>query len=175
MLPKMVLAAAALPILGLGSLACLDYAVVDVREGGPAGHHIVVPVPLAAARLALRFAPLEAREVELPAEAARFLPAAATIIDALAKVPDAVLVDVEDGGDHVIVRKIKDRLEVSVRERAGAEDVHVSLPLVAARRALNSFDGKRFRTRDLVAALGAADGELVYFRDHDTEVRVRIW
>lgn len=38
--------------------------IVDVREGGPDGTHIVIPVPLVVAQAALALAPAEARYVK---------------------------------------------------------------------------------------------------------------
>ena len=45
------------PVAMLATVASLGVVVVDVREGGPDGHHIVVPVPLVLAQAALAVAP----------------------------------------------------------------------------------------------------------------------
>ena len=48
------------PIALLATIASLGVVVVDVREGGPDGHRIVVPVPLVFAQAALALAPVVA-------------------------------------------------------------------------------------------------------------------
>src|SRR5436190_22537323 len=50
-MPKVLLVLAALPLLLIGALASADYAIVSVVENKPDGHHLVIPVPLALARL----------------------------------------------------------------------------------------------------------------------------
>jgi hypothetical protein len=174
MVHKLALAALAVPVVGVGLLASADYAIVDVREKRAGGHHFVVPVPLALARMALRFAPDEARAVELPPEAIEHLPLASRALDVLAPLPDFDLVQVEEPGQRVLVRKAGDKLVVDVHGRRD-EDVHVELPIEAARDLLRTLDGGRVEPAQLIAALGDAKGRLVHVNDRDAEVSVRIW
>ena len=61
-----VAAILATPLVASGLfLGATGVLLVDVREGGPDGMHIVVPVPLIVAQAALSFAPEEARMVLL--------------------------------------------------------------------------------------------------------------
>ena len=48
----------AVPFALLATVASLGVVVVDVQEGGPDGHRIMVPVPLVFAQAALASAPV---------------------------------------------------------------------------------------------------------------------
>jgi len=160
------------PAMFLGLLASADYAVVDVREGGPDGMHIIVPVPLSLARIALNFAPSEAKYVEVP-EIARYLPYADRIVAELRSAPDGVLVSVEERDQTVHVEKIGDTLEVHVNDDGSVVDV--TIPLDAVMDVVRAYDGGGFDTRDLLRAVGRAHGNLVHVRDGDEEVKVWVW
>src|SRR5215471_19014084 len=92
------------PIAMLATIASLG--VVDVREGGPNGNRIVVPVPLVAAQAALALAPLadahHAMKLQLPAEAAEHMGLAREVIEAIAAAPDGEYVHVQDKGEEVV-------------------------------------------------------------------------
>jgi hypothetical protein len=161
----------AVPV-GAMSLGGADWVVVDVREGGPDGQHLVVPAPLALARAALAFAPEEARHVRCP-EAAPYLGAARRVLGELEAAPDFDLVRVEERDERVVVRKVGDRLEV---EAQGDERVRVNVPFSLAREALDSWDGDGFATARLVDAVAQASRtELVHVVDGGDEVRVWVW
>jgi hypothetical protein len=160
------------PAIFLGLLASADYAVVDVREGGPDGMHIIVPVPLSLARFALNFAPSEAKYVEVP-EIGEYLPYAERIVAELRDAPDGVLVSVEERDQTVLVEKIGDILEVHVND--GESVVDVSVPLDAVMDVVRAYDGRGFDTRDVLRAVGRAHGDLVHVRDGDQEVKVWVW
>jgi len=173
MTPKLAIFLA-IPLLFVGSLLSAKYVVVDVREGGPQGHHIWIPVPMALAQMALSFAPAEAREVEAPPEAAQYLPAARRLVDELAKAPDGALVEVEDHATRVSIVKLGSVIKIHVED--GDDRVDVAFPLGAAQDALAGFDGKRFKTATLLAAVARnAHGDLVHVRDGEDEVRIRVW
>jgi hypothetical protein len=173
MTPKMAILLT-IPITILGLLLNMSYLVVDVREGGPAGHHFIVPVPLLLAQAALACAPDELSQAH-GEEIERYLPAAQRMLAELAKVPDAELVRVEQRDQRVTVRKHGDQLRIDVQEH-GAEEVHVVVPIGAVRDMLGSFRGSRF---DAVAAVGALkrvrNTDLVHVRDGQDEVKVWIW
>ena len=160
------------PTIFVGLLLSADYAIVDVREGGPDGMHIIVPVPLSLARLALNFAPSEAKYVQVP-EIAEYMPYAERIIEVLREAPDGVLVSVEERGETVLVEKVGDTVEVHVNN--GDEVVDVAVPLDAVLDILRAYDGEGFDTRDLIRAIGRAHGNIVHVRNGDEEVKVYIW
>jgi hypothetical protein len=170
MMSKLVAGLLVVPAVFLGLLLSADYAVVDVRQGD--GMRLIVPVPLALARLALSFAPPEARYVHVP-EVADYLPHAERIVAELRGVDDGLLVSVEDRDQTVRIEKVGDALQIFVDE--GDSVVDVSVPLDAVIDMLRAYDGRGFDTRDLVRAVGRADGDLVHVRDRDQEVKIWVW
>jgi hypothetical protein len=169
-----VAAILALPLVLLSVVASSSCLVVDVKEGGPDGMHIVVPVPLALAQLAVAFVPSEHTRVPCP-EAAEFLPMAERIVEELQDMEDVELVRVEDGHELVVVSKIGENLEVEVYGN-DKEEVSVSLPLYAIEDILASFDGETFEASEAIAALRSVGStDLVHVRDGDEEVKIWIW
>lgn len=162
-----------LPLLLMGVVASSSCLVVDVKEGGPDGTHIVVPVPLFLAQVALSFVPDEHTRVPC-SEAAEFIPMAERILEELEDIPDMELLRVEDQHELVVVSKVDDTLEVEVLGRT--EEVQIAVPLFALRDILASFDGETFEAAEVVAALrGVSRTDLVHVRDGDEEVRIWIW
>jgi hypothetical protein len=167
-----------LPVAILSSLLALVLAtgllVVDVKEGGPGGHRIVVPVPLLAAQAALAFVPEDKLRLNMPEEAARHLPVAREVLEALAAAPDGELVRVEQPGERVLVEKRGDLLHVSVHDGDG-EDVEVNIPIRAALDVLPRA-GERLEPARAVAALRSLSRTaLVDVRDGDDHVSVRVY
>jgi len=163
-----------LPLLFVGVMASSSCLVVDVKEGGPDGMHIVVPVPLFLAQIALSFVPEEHTRVPL-AEAAEYMPMAERFIAELEKIPDTELVRVEEEDELVVISKVGDVLEVEVFEGDG-EQVLVNMPISAVQEILASFDGETFEASQAIAALrGISRTDLVHVRDGDEEVKVWIW
>jgi hypothetical protein len=147
-------------------------AVVNVQESGPGGTHLVIPVPLVLAQVALTFAPHEAKYVEC-SDFAPYAPLAEKIVAELRKAPDFTLIEVQEDDQHVMIKKVGKFLEVNVEERG--ETVHCRVPLKAAERFLASYDGQGFPTKAAIWALrGTPHGELVHVRDGGDEVSVRI-
>lgn len=164
------------PVAMLATVASLGVVVVDVREGGPDGHHIVVPVPLVLAQAALVIAPAVAPpdKLRIPGgEPLEHVALAREVLDALAKAPDGELVRVEERDETVIVAKQGRSLHVTV---SGArENVSVNVPLHLALAALPDRDG-RIHTGALAASLGAVRfTDLVNVDDGHDKVRVWVW
>jgi len=171
----------------LAILALTGILVVDVRDGGPDGTHIVVPVPVLLAQVALAVMPQNigdchetsashhgivvgcggagaARGTAVAcregAEAARYLPFARAMLKDLRRYPDFTLVEVRDGQDHVLVRKVGKDLVVDVTD--SQDDVHCRVPLRMADRVLASFSEGRVSPRGIAGALWALPhGDLV--------------
>jgi hypothetical protein len=160
------------PALILSAILATGVAIVDVRDGGPGGHHIVVPVPLLAAQVAAAFVPAHAEKVDL-GEAAEHVAAAREILEALADCPDAELVRVEEPSTEVVVAKVGDELRVRVHD--GNDDISVNVPLDVALEILPR-DGGRLRASDVVGALRSARfTSIVDVRSGDDHVRISIW
>jgi hypothetical protein len=164
------------PIALLATVASLGVVVVDVREGGPDGSRVVVPVPLVFAQAALAIAPVvaPADKLRIPdTEALEHVGLAREVLEALAAAPDGELVRVEGKGELVVVAKEGRSLRVRVSGRG--ENVSVNVPLHLALQALPDEHG-RIRTAALAGALGGVRfTDLVEVHDGDDHVRVWVW
>ena len=174
MLKMLVAGALAVPVAGAAVVAGTGVVVVDVREKGANGTHIVVPVPLLAARVAAGFVPADKARVPIESEAARHLPLARELVEALAKGPDGELVRVEEPGTEVLVSKVGDRLEIRVSD--DGERVRVNAPFDLVLEAIPDGQGV-IEVGDLVGALSHARfTDLVEVESRDGEhVKVSIW
>ena len=129
-------------LLSVGTAAALAWAVhavvtsptieVSVREGRGERHHVRFDVPAGLVVAAFALAPDDARdavraEIGTEIDLAAWAPAAAELARHLETMPDATLVEVRDGGDHVTVRKRGDDLRIRIRSTNG-DDVDVTLP-----------------------------------------------
>ena len=163
------------PIAMLATVASLGVVVVDVREGGPNGNHIVVPVPLVFAQAALAIAPMAAPvdKLRVPHEAAEHMGLAREVLEALAAAPDGEFVRVEERDQQVVITKEGRTLKVHVTGKR--ENVTVNVPLHLALQALPGPDG-RIRTAALAGALSSVRfTDLVDVRDGNDHVRVWVW
>jgi len=165
------------PVAMLATVASMGVVVVDVREGGPAGHHIVVPVPLVLAQAALTVAPVFAPEDKLrvPAgEGLEHVALARDVLEALAAAPDGELVSVEGPNEQVLIVKEGRSLKVRVHAARG-EDVSVNVPLQLALEALPDAHG-HIRLSRLAGALGGVRfTDLVEVKSERESVRVWVW
>ncbi len=167
-----LIAILSVPATLLAAVASLGVAVVDVREGGSDGHHIVVPVPLALVQTALAFVPEERVRVKLD-RAARHLPLAREVLEALAAGPDGELVRVEEPREQVVITKVGDTLRVQVHD--GHDDVNVKVPLSLALAAVPDAQG-RISMASLAGALGGVRfTDLVDVRSGNDHVKVYVF
>jgi hypothetical protein len=163
------------PIALLATVASLGVVVVDVREGGPDGHRIVVPVPLVVAQAALAAAPIVAQEkMRVPdTEALEHIGLARDVIEALAAAPDGELVRVEEAGEQVLITK--EGRSLRVRVHSDRENVNVTVPLHLALQALPDRHG-RIHAAAIAGALSAVRfTDLVDVQSGDDHVRVYVW
>jgi hypothetical protein len=163
-----------IPLLLLGLVASSGLIVVDVKPSD--GPRIVVPVPLFLAQAALGFAPLEAREVEVP-ELGEHYEIARRLVAELSDADDGILVEVDDRKDHVLVEKIGD--EIAIEVESDDEEVSVRIPLAAVSEVLDSYDGKRLHVEGVLDALSSSSSlsgtDLVHVRSDDEEVKIWVW
>ncbi len=163
------------PIALLATIASLGVVVVDVREGGPDGTRIVVPVPLVFAQAALAVAPAvaPADKMRIPDEALEHIGLAREVLEALAAAPDGELVRVEERDELVVITK--EGRSLRVRVSGERESVSVNVPLHLALEALPDEHG-RIRTAALAGALaGVRFTDLVEVEDGNDHVRVWVW
>jgi hypothetical protein len=163
------------PIALLATVASLGVVVVDVREGGPSGSHVVVPVPLVFAQAALALAPAVApgKDVRIPDEALEHMDLAREVLEALAAAPDGELVRVEERNETVVITKEGRSLHVHVT--GDRENVSVNVPLHLALQALPDEHG-HVRTAALAGALGSVRfTDLADVQDGKDHVRIYVW
>lgn len=164
------------PIALLATVASLGVVVVDVREGGPDGTRIVVPVPLVFAQAALAIAPVvaPADKLRIPDnEALEHIGLAREVLEALAQAPDGELVRVEERDELVVIAK--EGRSLRIRVSGERENVSVNVPLHLALQALPDEHG-RIRTAALAGALsGVRFTDLVDVQDGNDHVRVWVW
>ena len=85
-----------------------------------------------------------------------------------------MLVEVHDGGDHVLIAKVGDEIEIDVEGED--EEVSVRLPLSVIADILESYDGEELEAREVLAALSTLSRtNLVHVRTADEEVNIWIW
>ncbi|HXK11430.1 MAG TPA: hypothetical protein VMT70_17430 [Vicinamibacteria bacterium] len=165
-----------IPLALLATVASLGVVVVDVREGGPHGNRIVVPVPLVLAQAALAVAPAvaPADKLRIPdRDLLEHVGLAREVIEALAAAPDGELVRVEQREETVVVAKEGRSLKVHVS--GSRENVTVNVPLHLALQALPDEQG-HIRTLALAGALSAVRfTDLVDVQDGNDHVKVSVW
>jgi hypothetical protein len=148
-------------------------AVVDIRGESLDGKHLVIPVPLALADVALAFVDQKHKRIECP-EFGQHREAATRLARELRRTPDARLVEVESPGEHVTIDKAGDMLLVEVHD--DGDEVRVRVPVAALEALVNSYDGRGFQASDVIAAVRKApSGELVQVHDGNDHVRIWIW
>lgn len=164
---------AAVPLL-LGLLVyATGLAVVDIREDGPDGTRLIIPVPLVLANTALLFVDQKHKRIECP-EFAEHRDAALRLARELRRAPDARFVEVEGPGERVTIDKSGEILVIEVHD--GDEEVLVRVPIAALEELIESYDGGSFQAADVLAAIRKAPpGECVRVHDGDDHVRVWIW
>lgn len=127
------LAACGLLLLTLAGAAFISAGTVQisVREKGPDGFSISLPVPVNLASSALSFIPENEME-EIRAEIGPWMPVVEVVLDELSRCPDGRLIEVEDDRETVSVVKRGGRLVIDVDTRD--ETVHLSLPIRGAQK-----------------------------------------
>ncbi|MET0553731.1 MAG: hypothetical protein ABW221_11880 [Vicinamibacteria bacterium] len=170
---KLILAgAAALPIAATGTVAATGIAWVDVREGGPEGTRIVLPVPLVAAEIAAAFVPTPDLRTKMDGETLAHLGSARKVVQALRDAPDGELVRVEEGDETVVVAKEGDTLRVHVE--GNREKVDVNVPLAAALDIIRP-DGRIDASAAVRGLRYARFSTLVEVQDGDDHVKISVW
>src|ERR1700687_3131326 len=121
-----------------GAVAMQDGLIsVNVREKHPGGHHIWFVAPGVLAPLGVKLAPAHELKERLRA-AHEWLPALKAGLRELQNSEDGILVEVQTADEHLVVRKDWGRIKVDVDDEN--EEVHVAVPLRAARHALAELE-----------------------------------
>ncbi len=143
---------AALSIVGVLALAgvitvvWMDWLIIDIRESGPDGTRLWIPIPKAAVHAAVRAVPDRLiPDTDVP-QFAEYRAEFRVVADELVKMPDAVIVEVTDGPDHVVIHEESDLILVEVNDETDAVSVRVSG--ASLRRIADAYDGERFDPRE---------------------------
>ena len=174
MLLKIVAALAALQLAMAGVVAGTGVVVVDVRQSD--GTRIVIPVPLLLAQTAAHLAPAHATRQAMKnmEEAQRYLPLAEEVVAAIAEAPDAELVSVDDGDEHVRIHKFGSEIQIRVTGRR--EKVAVNVPIDMVQETLRKVHHGTMEPEDLVGLLREARmTNLVEVQDGDDHVKISVW
>lgn len=99
---------------------------VDVDEYRAGGSHVHMWVPAAVVPMTMHFVPKHHFR-DAAAHAREFLPVAHALFKELKKFPDAELVEVQDGDQHVQIRTHDGKLQIEVHD--SGENVHLLVPL----------------------------------------------
>jgi hypothetical protein len=99
---------------------------VDVEEFRGGGSHVHVWIPAAVVPVALRCAPKE-RLRDAAEKITPWIPTIRQLAEELQNYPEANLVEVVDGTDHVQIRTHGGKLQIDVNEPG--ESVHVAFPI----------------------------------------------
>lgn len=174
MLLKLGAVLASIPLTMVGVVAGTGVVVVDVKTHD--GPRIVVPMPLLLAETAVRLAPTHSAQNALNRieRVRQYLPVAEEVVAALAEAPDAELVRVDDGREHVRIAKVGDMLQIRVQ--SPDEKVSVNVPISLVQDALRQAHHGRLDPGDLVASLRRARmTDLVVVDDRDDHVKISVW
>jgi hypothetical protein len=99
---------------------------VDVDEFREGGSHVHMWVPAAAIPMAMHFVPH--RELAKATRDAReYMPVARALVHELGKLPDTVLVEVQDADEHVVISVKSGAVKIDVSDPE--EQIHVLCPL----------------------------------------------
>lgn len=174
MLLKIAAGLLAVPLAMVGVVAGTGVAVVDVRDAD--GTHVVVPVPLLLAQVAATLTPAQAtqRAMRGMERARKFLPLAEEVVAAVAEAPDAELVSVDDGDEHVRIHKVGDEIQIRVTGRR--EKVSVNVPIDLVQKTLREVHHGKMYPEDFVGLLRQARmTDLVDVVDGDDHVKISVW
>lgn len=119
--------------------------VKEFKSNGEEPQRVFVIAPAAVVPWAIKLMPSR-HMPRLPQEALDALPAIQAAADELERIPDSVLVEVEGKREHVKVSKEGGYIVVDVT--SDREEVHVSVPIRAARHTIEELLGRAVERRD---------------------------
>jgi hypothetical protein len=158
-------------VLVVGYVVQAGIAVVKVKTPDA---RIWVPIPVALGHLAGDFIDLSLRQEEEFQEIWQHRQVVAEVLKYVPGMPDADLVEVRNGQEHVRIFKKEDFLCVQVD--APREKVNVRLPVQTIERLVEVLNDPHASIGDLIACLEwQTAGDLVYVKTDKEEVRISLW
>jgi hypothetical protein len=158
-------------LLLIGYVVQAGIAVVQVRTPDV---RIWIPVPVALGHLAGHLLDMPLRMEKDFQEVWQHREAAAEILRQLPGLPDADLVQVDSGKEHVRILKRGDVLLVQVD--SPTEKVNIRLPIQTAERLAEVLENPNASVGDFFACLQwQSAGDLVHVKTDKEEVRISLW
>lgn len=148
--------------------------VVDVKPQPGHGPRMILPIPLPLLQLAMRAVPEHEVSGRMPAEVTRQRAQVLQALRMLERAPDTTLLQVSAPDTKVLIRKVGDRLELSVDD--DETTVRGGMALANVRQVLERWDWQVMHpgvAMDLLAAAGR--GELLHVAAPDAQVSIRIF
>lgn len=160
-----------LSLLLIGYVVQAGIAVVQVKTPDT---RIWVPVPVALGHLAGSLLDMPLKMEEDFQEVWQHREAAAEILRHIPGLPDAELVQVDNGQEHVRIFKRGDALFIQVD--TPREKVNVRLPVQTVERMVEVLQNPGASVGDLFACLEwQSSGDLVHVKTENEEVRISLW
>ena len=131
-----------------------------------------IPIPIALAQLAGNFIEVPLSNQEEFRQFLQYREPLKEGLNQLLVMPDADLVEVRKGGEHVLVYKRGNYLLIDAYDRG--EQVKVRVPIQSLQRLLVALSKPAPDLGDLIASLDLR-GDLVYVKTKREEVRVSVW
>lgn len=158
----------------LVAMLATNWLVVEVHTAGRRSNHLVVPIPMNLARVALHAIPAHAIQVALPHELRVHRERALQVLREVQASPEGVRIPIEDTRGRVTFSRRGDLLLL----RAEAENTvaEASVPFNLVSETLESFRGESFNPRvalDLLA--GAGRGRVLSLDSCRAHVVVSVW
>lgn len=151
----------------------MDWGWLDLRtmEDGKS-IHIMMPLPVSLAKMALNFIPDSEINVEIPAEVSARKEVALALLEEFSRCPDATFVKVSHPEACVEIRKEGKKISWDVKTEEAV--VKGSMPLTPFLRALKKWDWRTMDGATIRRLISASHGTTVYVDCEEAKVHVRI-
>jgi hypothetical protein len=152
----------------------LDWVIVDVKTCDKDNVHIIVPVPLQLAGIALSFIPKEDLNVTIPKEVQDNKELITRLFNELKDSPDATLVSVKSNEAQVTISKKGNNLTIDVI--APDAKVHGILPLKETSRMFETWDGQHIQPQLAIKLLADCHpGSILSIDSKEARVHITKW
>jgi len=159
--------------LGLGMLM-MDWAIIDVQTLEKDKVHIIVPVPLQLAGLALQFIPEDQLDADIPQEARDNKELIIRSLNELKNAPDTTFVSVKTPEAQVKIAKEKGNLTLDVVTKEAT--VHGVLPLNATAKVLSKWDWQHPQPELAIKILAdCSTGTILSVDSKEAKVNIYKW
>lgn len=148
--------------------------VVEVKPLDGHAPRVIVPIPLPLLQLVMRAISDQQPSKPMPVEVTRQRAQVLEAMRMLERTGDTTLLQVTSPDATVLIRKVRDRLELAVD--GDEAKVRGGLPLAKVRQVLERWDWQALHpgvAMDVLAAAGR--GEVLHVDAPDAQVSIRVW